>query len=156
MRKNRGVQKLEPIFVDVVPKELDEGKLYIATTFRAVMHKCACGCGTEVSTPLHPTGWAITFDGVTVSLWPSVGNWSEVCQSHYWIDKSQVFWARRWTRDEIGRGREERRSEIESYHRGSSGGHDRGGGHAVGRRNWERLWLGIKTWMIARRGGNDG
>ena len=60
--------------------------------YRTVAHLCACGCGVEVNTPLHPTGWAITYDGVNVSLRPSVGNWSEDCGSHYIIDKNRVRW----------------------------------------------------------------
>ena len=83
------VGRMEPSFVDIVPNDLEDGKLYISLKYRTVVHRCACGCGEEVNTPLHPTGWAITFDGATVDLWPSIGNWSEICQSHYWIGEGR-------------------------------------------------------------------
>ncbi|WP_425342947.1 DUF6527 family protein [Rhizobium etli] len=45
-------------------------------------HLCACGCRTEVITPLSPTDWRFTFNGKTISVEPSVGNWSLTCRSH--------------------------------------------------------------------------
>jgi hypothetical protein len=56
-------------------------------------------------TPLSPTDWKLTFDGETISLSPSIGNWSLKCQAHYWIERNQVRWAGRWSRDEIEAGR---------------------------------------------------
>lgn len=113
--------EIKPVFVETIPNELEEGKLYIALKYRTVTHKCACGCGVEINTPLHPTGWAVTYDGLRISLWPSVGNWSEKCQSHYWIEKNQIYWARPWTRKEVVKGRKERVNEIQEYHRTSAG-----------------------------------
>lgn len=108
--------EIEPEFVDTIPSELDDGRLYIALKYRTVTHKCACGCGVEINTPLHPTGWAITYDGAKVSLRPSVGNWGEKCRSHYWIDKNRIYWSRPWTREEIQAGRQERFNEIKEYY----------------------------------------
>ena len=110
------MSEIEPVFVDTIPDELEDRRLYIALKYRAVTHNCACGCGVEINTPLHPTGWAITFDGSRISLWPSVGNWSEECQSHYWIDKNRICWARSWTREEVLNGRNRRLNEIGKYH----------------------------------------
>jgi len=42
--------------------------------------------------PLRPNRWALTYDGSTVSLAPSVGNSGIACRSHYWITRSQVNW----------------------------------------------------------------
>ena len=109
--------EIEPEFVDTIPSELDDGRLYIALKYRTVTHKCACGCGAEINTPLHPTGWAITYDGAQVSLRPSVGNWGEKCQSHYRIDKNRICWSRTWTREEILAGRQERFNEIKDYYK---------------------------------------
>lgn len=92
-------------FVDAIPDQLDEKTLYIALEYRTVMHKCFCGCGYEVVTPLGPTDWKLTFNGVSVSLYPSVGNWSLACRSHYWIDEGNVKWASQWTSAEIESGR---------------------------------------------------
>jgi hypothetical protein len=99
------VQRFAPAFVEEVPRELDPGTLYISTEYGTVVHLCACGCGSEVVTPLHPAKWALTYDGEAVSLRPSVGSWGLPCGSHYWIDRGDVRWAPRWTREQIEWGR---------------------------------------------------
>lgn len=104
-----------PVFVDVVPKCLEDGRIYISLKYRTVIHKCACGCGSEINTPLHPTGWAFEYNGLTVSLRPSVGNWSEECQSHYWIENNKVYWSRRWSTREILEERRNHKSEINQF-----------------------------------------
>jgi hypothetical protein len=50
-------------------------------------------------------GWNLTFDGVFITLHPSVGNWNLPCKSHYWIDRNRVKWAGMWTSDQIEAGR---------------------------------------------------
>jgi hypothetical protein len=98
--------QLEPVFVDTIPSELEEGRLYISKRYRTAMHRCCCGCGLEVVTPLNPAKWRLTETGATVSLYPSVGNWSFPCQSHYWIEKNEVRWARvmpKWQIDKVRR-----------------------------------------------------
>jgi len=92
-------------FVEHIPEELEEGVLYVSITYATAAHKCACGCGREVITPFTPTDWKMTFDGETMSLAPSIGNWNFECQSHYWIRRGRVRWAPRWSREEIDRGR---------------------------------------------------
>jgi hypothetical protein len=77
-------------FVDYMPDVPQEGTLYISIRFATAIHKCCCGCGNEVVTPLSPTDWKLIFDGDTVSLDPSIGNWSFPCQSHYWIRRNNV------------------------------------------------------------------
>jgi len=89
------------VFVDSMPDTLEEGVLYISMRYATSAHRCFCGCGREVVTPLHPTKWQLIFDGVSVSLFPSVGSWSLPCQSHYWLKRGQVFWAESFSRDEI-------------------------------------------------------
>ena len=119
-RIRRRINHLLPTFVGTIPPQLEEGHLYVSLRYRTVTHLCACGCGVEVNTPLHPTGWAITYDGVTVSLWPSVGNWSEECRSHYVIEKNVVRWSRSWSREEILGGRARRRRDIKKYRGGKT------------------------------------
>jgi hypothetical protein len=92
-------------FVDLIPDELEDRTIYISILYATMAHKCCCGCGNEVATPLTPTDWRVTFDGETVSVAPSIGNWSYPCQSHYWIDHNRVRWARHWSTEEISRGR---------------------------------------------------
>jgi hypothetical protein len=88
-------------FVEFVPEQLDDGVVYISVGYATAQHLCLCGCGNTVVTPLSPTDWRLTFDGETVSLWPSIGNWSFDCQSHYWIERNHVRWSRRLSSKEI-------------------------------------------------------
>ena len=83
-------------FLEVIPDYLEEDILYISLQYKTVVHKCACGCGNEVVTPLTPNDWKLTFDGKTISLYPSIGNWSFTCHSHYWITKSVVEFVKDW------------------------------------------------------------
>jgi hypothetical protein len=92
-------------FVEHFPDRAEDGIIYISITFATAMHRCCCGCGNQVITPLSPNGWTLIFNGKTISLEPSIGNWSFPCQSHYWIIRNRVEWARRWSRDEIAAGR---------------------------------------------------
>lgn len=92
-------------FVDYIPDQLEEGVVYVCIPYTTVAHNCLCGCGNEVITPLSPTDWQLIFDGRSISLKPSIGNWSFECQSHYWIERSRVRWAPRWTREQIYAGR---------------------------------------------------
>lgn len=101
---------LEPRFVEFLPEQLDEGILYISIPYATTAHLCACGCRAEVVAPLSPADWRLTFNGETVSLAPSIGNWSFACQSHYWIDENRIDWAPRWNEEKIARGREHDRA----------------------------------------------
>ena len=92
-------------FVTTVPESLEDGVLYVAIDYRTAVHKCFCGCGSEVATTLSPTDWKLIFDGVSVSLHPSIGNWALDCQSHYWIDRNAVQWADQWSKERIDAGR---------------------------------------------------
>ena len=92
-------------FTDVIPDRLQDGVVYISVRYATVLHLCCCGCRSEVVTPLSPDGWSVTFDGQSVSLSPSIGNWSFRCQSHYWITRNKVRWAHRWSQEEIAAAR---------------------------------------------------
>lgn len=93
--------RLEPRFVTEVPRELEAGVLYVSMEYATALHKCCCGCGEEVVTPLTPTDWKLSFDGVAVSLWPSVGNWNLPCKSHYVIRGNGVIESGAWTHEMI-------------------------------------------------------
>jgi hypothetical protein len=96
---------MDHVFVDVMPKSLERGKLYISLKYNAVLHLCACGCGNEVSTPLNPTQWKMSYNGATVSLTPSIGNWSYPCKSHYFITNNEVRWSGNWDNNKIQQAR---------------------------------------------------
>ncbi|WP_421977507.1 DUF6527 family protein [Roseivirga seohaensis] len=109
------MKTIEYSFVTEIPELLDEGVLYISTQYGTVLHKCCCGCGNEVVTPLSPTDWYLKFDGESVSLSPSIGNWSFACQSHYFIKRNQVQWCKPWTSYEIEEGRVEDKSKKKKH-----------------------------------------
>lgn len=92
-------------FVDSMPPELQPGVLYISIHFRTTMHLCACGCGNDVVLPLRPSAWSLTYDGESISMSPSVGNWSFACRSHYWIRSGRIDWARDWSNEQVAAGR---------------------------------------------------
>ena len=107
-------------FVTVIPDELEERTLYVSTDYATVVHRCCCGCRREVVTPLSPTDWKLIYDGESISLRPSIGNWSFECLSHYWIEKSTVMWADQWSREQIEIGRAQDRKAKERYGAGYS------------------------------------
>ena len=88
---------LEPAFVTTIPEDLAEGTLYISVEYGIMMHRCACGCGHAVSTPISPTDWQLSYDGEAVTVKPSIGNWDYPCRSHYWIRGNRIVWAEDWT-----------------------------------------------------------
>lgn len=109
-------KKFELRKVQYMPTKLEPGILYIAEEFGAAAHLCACGCGAIVRTPLDPAEWSLTETEDGPSLYPSIGNWQEPCQSHYWIERGKVKWAAKWTSGQIeaGRRREQER-RVEYY-----------------------------------------
>lgn len=88
-------------FIEFIPNELEEGILYITVEYKSAVHLCACGCGNKVITPITPTDWKLTYDGKTVTLSPSIGNWNFDCRSHYWIRRNQIINAPNWSQEEI-------------------------------------------------------
>lgn len=88
---------LEHRFVQHIPDGLEPGVLYISMEYGTAAHQCCCGCGEEVVTPFTPTDWKMTFEGETVSLSPSIGNWTLDCRSHYVIKRGRAIEAEPWT-----------------------------------------------------------
>ena len=103
-------------FVDTIPEKIEERMLYISIDFAIIIHKCCCGCGQKVVTPLSPTDWKFIYDGDSISLLPSIGNWSFPCQSHYWISENTVKWASKWTPEQIESGRSNDRRAKRDYY----------------------------------------
>ena len=112
----RRLSKLTHKLVNQIPEEIEEGILYVSMQFGTVVHKCACGCGEEVVTPLGPAEWILTYDGRTISMAPSIGNWSFPCRSHYWIERGNVRWARGFSISEVSEVRLKARTRRESYY----------------------------------------
>ena len=92
---------IRPEFVEVVPKELEDGVLYVSNAYSTTVHNCACGCGNKVTLPINPARWRYLCDAERISLWPSVGNHSFPCQWHYWIEQNEIKWAPKMSRAKI-------------------------------------------------------
>jgi len=107
--------KLAHRFVKSVPETLEDGVLYVSMEYATAIHKCCCGCGNQVVTPLSPRDWKLTFDGETISLYPSIGNWSFGCQAHYWITNNMVEWAPKWSKKQIKAVRKKDKSGRRSF-----------------------------------------
>ena len=138
-------------FVEYIPDELKERTLYISQEYGTAVHKCCCGCGREVVTPLSPTGWQLTFNGKSVSLYPSIGSWSLPCQSHYFITKNRVVWAPQWTKQQIARGRAQEARAKEKYYATTqapaAGKQIPSATVPTGGKPRESLWQKIKRWF---------
>ena len=112
--------QLEHRFVDLIPESLEPGLLYIAMDYGIATHACACGCGEEIVTPFTPTDWAMTYDGETVSLWPSIGSWTLPCRSHYIIRRGKVIEAEPWSDDQVENAlRREKEARAQFYGTGA-------------------------------------
>ena len=109
-------QVIEHRFVRNIPRELDAGVLYISMDYATAVHSCCCGCGERVVTPFTPTDWRMTFDGESVSLHPSVGNWNQKCRSHYVIQRSHVLEAGPWSEAQVeAERRRDKRAKAAHY-----------------------------------------
>ncbi len=103
-------------FVEFIPDVIEEGKIYVSIDYATAVHKCACGCSKEVVTPLSPADWKLIFDGETVSLDPSIGNWGFPCRSHYWVTNNRAIWAEDWLQSRVDANRAQDRRAKDKYH----------------------------------------
>ena len=137
---------IEPVFVDTIPNSLEEGCIYISKRYHTAVHRCCCGCGLEVVTPINPAKWRLDEDGGKVSLRPSVGNWSFPCQSHYWIDYNRVRWARalpQWKIDHVRR-RDQEAIEMQTLPRPPANT------PLTPANNRQAWWLRFARWLLSR------
>lgn len=140
-------------FVEFIPDVLKEGTLYVSMEYATVVHKCCCGCGKEVVTPLSPTDWKLIFDGKTISLDPSIGNWGFECQSHYWIRNNRVRWAARWSKDRIDAARAHDFMAKQRYFDSTKTPtvHDVSVGGPEQDKAKRTLWQTLKNWFLYGR-----
>jgi hypothetical protein len=136
------IYEIRPEFVDRIPPTLNDGVIYISRKYATAAHNCCCGCGTKIVTPLKPGRWRLETTGDVVSIYPSIGNWSADCQSHYWITDNHIDWRRAFTPEEITANR-------------ASDQHARRSAHAeryrAERGFWASLWDGVKAvWAACR------
>lgn len=119
-----------------MPHELEAGVLYVSQEFDVAVHLCACGCGVKIRTPLGPTEWKVVKTPRGLSLSPSVGNWQQPCQSHYWITRGDVSWSDKWTPEQIAAGREHEEQCRRDYYEAM---------YAKRPTLFKRFWLWIKS-----------
>jgi len=79
-------------FSKFIPEVLEDGILYVSLEYHTATHKCCCGCGEKVVTPLNDSWWKIEMNGELASLSPSIGSFSLECKSHYYIKESKIQW----------------------------------------------------------------
>jgi hypothetical protein len=103
-------------YVEYIPDKIKNGVIYISINYNTAVHLCACGCCREVVTPLSPVDWSLIYNGISISLHPSIGNWSFPCQSHYWIKNNQVKWAEKWSNQQIANGRANDKYLMDKYY----------------------------------------
>ena len=106
---------LRHAYVEYIPEKLEPGVLYISRKYRTASHLCCCGCDSKVVTPLNPAKWKLADHGQTVSLFPSIGNWSFPCKSHYWIDHGRIRWAREMSERQIANVRRNDMLDAEQH-----------------------------------------
>lgn len=90
------VERMEAVPVDLAPRTLEAGKLYVSQKYKAAVHACCCGCGAKVVTPLSTAEWQVKEGPHGISVSPSIGN-ARPCRSHYWIRDGRVIWHRAMT-----------------------------------------------------------
>ena len=142
------VAHLQHEFVEYVPDTLDAGVIYVTVHYATAVHLCCCGCGLEVVTPLSPTDWKLIFDGETISLKPSIGNWSFPCRSHYWIRRNTVEWAGNWSDERVEAGRRQAQAAKRRHLAATTGDREDpearvekpGDSRAQAPGFWARLW----------------
>ncbi|WP_082033779.1 DUF6527 family protein [Pseudomonas sp. PI1] len=148
------IRKLEHRFIRSIPREIEPGFLYVSMEYGTAVHSCCCGCGEQVVTPLTPTDWSLTFDGESVSLAPSIGNWYSACRSHYFIRRGRVIEAGDWNRARIeaehGRDKAAKaRFYDESVEKYNSPPSEETASDSVGSEpQSSSAWSTIKVWLL--------
>ncbi len=85
--------KLSTKIVKYIPEEMHEGILYISFKYKTASHFCPCGCKHKIVTPFGKKGWKIRLLFFNATLYPSIGNGTLPCHSHYWIKNNRIIWA---------------------------------------------------------------
>lgn len=98
------MEKIKLLKVHYLPKELDEGFLYVSEEFGIAGHLCPCGCKNKIITPLGQTEWSFDEVDDKPTLYPSIGNWELPCKTHYWIRDGKIDWSYQWSEEQIKAG----------------------------------------------------
>jgi len=71
---NSKLFEITPVYVNLMPNNIEEGKLYISEEFKTAIHLCACGCKQKTVTPLTASEWTLSKYENKITLRPSIGN----------------------------------------------------------------------------------
>jgi hypothetical protein len=107
---------LELKFVKFIPDLPKSNVLYISMEYKTALHMCVCGCNNKVVTPISPIQWAFKYNGETISLYPSIGNWNFDCKSHYWIKNNKIEWSDQWSENKILELQKNEKKEINNFY----------------------------------------
>lgn len=83
---------IEIVYMDRIPTDIEQGKLYVSRECKVAIHLCACGCGEKVVTPIDEQGWRFSDNKGKASLSPSIGNFEFPCKSHYFVRDGKIVW----------------------------------------------------------------
>ena len=135
-------EDFRPVFVDDIPNTLDEGHIYISIRYRTASHLCACGCRTQVVTPIKPAKWELTYNGEAIWLAPSIDRSQSPCGSHYWIRRSRIQWYPPLSEVDAQRTRERDARDLRAYYNDRAQPQHRPAASAEKKtaRLWSRLW----------------
>ncbi len=142
---------LEHRFVRNAPRELEPGVLYISMEYATAVHSCCCGCGERVVTPFTPIDWRMAFDGESVTLTPSVGNWNQDCRSHYVIQRNRVIECGQWSDARVeAERRRDKQAKAEYYGRSQVPARldSPPTAPASDRAQTNRLWSRFRAWFL--------
>ena len=110
------MERIKLLKVYYLPRELEEGFLYVSNEFGVAGHLCPCGCKNKIITPLGLTDWSFKEFNDKPTLFPSIGNWQLPCKSHYWITDGKIEWSYQWSKEQINEGRKaEEKKKILYY-----------------------------------------
>jgi hypothetical protein len=138
-------RRLTHRFVEHIPERLEVGILYVSMEYATSAHSCCCGCGEEVVAPFTPTDWRMTFDGETISLRPSIGNWTLKCRSHYVIDRGTVTEVGSWSDEEVeAERRRDRAAKARHYGTSSTAEHSP---QSTSAGNAPASWRRLRAWI---------
>lgn len=148
------IKKLKNHFIRNIPREIDAGVLYISMEYATAVHSCCCGCGEQVITPLSPTDWKMIYDGETVSLTPSVGNWNLACRSHYIIKQNIVYGAGNWSENQIKAERKRDKLAKSNFYQSNIdndrlySNHEEESRIVIKKSSWgDKIWTSICSWL---------
>jgi hypothetical protein len=82
---------IEPIWVYVIPKNLEQNKIYISEKKNTSSHLCLCGCNKVIVNPINFKHWEISENSQKqITLFPSILNNHLDCKSHYVITNNKA------------------------------------------------------------------